>query len=210
MAIDEALLQSAAEVGQPVLRLYSWLEPAATFGYAQHYRNVSAWTNLRPLIRRPTGGGLVPHDADWTYSLTFPPNHFWYKSKAVESYKRLHEWIRRSFHLVDVPTQLAPAAQKEGPGRCFVGAEQFDLLREGVKIAGAAQRRTRQGLLIQGSIQPGRCAIARADWENALLQTAVFPDPVAWTPLPAKRQLSDLAEKLEREKYSQATYNERR
>ena len=47
-------------------RFYAWLEPAATFGYFQRFAEVERMTLLRPLLRRPTGGGLVPHAADWT------------------------------------------------------------------------------------------------------------------------------------------------
>ena len=73
MALDEALLEASAHVGKPVLRFYGWAEPAATFGYFQKFADVERATLLRPLIRRPTGGGIVPHDADWTYSLVFSP-----------------------------------------------------------------------------------------------------------------------------------------
>ncbi len=94
MALDEALLEAAARLGRPVLRFYGWTEPAATFGYFQKYAEVERATLLRPLIRRPTGGGIVPHDADWTYSLVFPPDHEWHSLKAEESYRRVHEWIQ--------------------------------------------------------------------------------------------------------------------
>ena len=94
MALDEALLEAASRLGQPVLRFYGWTEPAATFGYFQKYAEVERATLLRPLIRRPTGGGIVPHDADWTYSLVFPPDHEWHSLKAEESYRRIHEWIQ--------------------------------------------------------------------------------------------------------------------
>src|SRR5688572_17048998 len=97
MALDEALLISIADLGGPLLRFYSWTEPAATFGYSQKFSEVESQTRLRPLIRRPTGGGIVPHDCDWTYSVIFPPQHFWYSLKALESYRRLHEWIRCAF-----------------------------------------------------------------------------------------------------------------
>ena len=82
MALDEALLESMSRLGRPVLRFYGWTEPAATFGYFQKYADVERATHLRPLIRRPTGGGIVPHDADWTYSLVFPPGHEWHSLKA--------------------------------------------------------------------------------------------------------------------------------
>ncbi len=83
MAADEALLESAPELGRPVLRFYGWKESAATFGYSQKYADMEKLTPLRPLVRRPTGGGLVPHDADWTYSLVVPAGHFWHRLKAA-------------------------------------------------------------------------------------------------------------------------------
>ena len=57
MALDEALLESVARLGAPVLRFYGWSQPAATFGYFQHFAEIERTTLLRPLIRRPTGGG---------------------------------------------------------------------------------------------------------------------------------------------------------
>src|SRR6267142_4414718 len=90
MALDEALLESMPRLGQPVLRFYSWSEPAASFGYFQKFREIERLTQLRPLVRRPTGGGLVPHDRDWTYSLVFPPTSAWYGLRAIQSYQRVH------------------------------------------------------------------------------------------------------------------------
>src|SRR6266850_8317909 len=83
MALDEALLQAMPRLGKPVLRFYSWSEPAASFGYFQRYADAANAISLRPLVRRPTGGGMVPHDGDWTYSLVFPPAHSWYVLKAT-------------------------------------------------------------------------------------------------------------------------------
>ena len=108
MALDESLLESVSRLGRPVLRFYGWTEPAATFGYFQKYAEVERATHLRPLIRRPTGGGIVPHDADWTYSLVFPPGHEWHSLKAEESYRRVHEWIQSAFAKLNVTTELAP------------------------------------------------------------------------------------------------------
>jgi lipoyl(octanoyl) transferase len=155
MAFDRALLDSAAQRAQPVLRFYGWTQPAASFGYFQRLP-VERLTPLRPLVRRPTGGGLVPHDADWTYTLCFPPTHPWYSLRATQSYERVHAWIRDAFLQLHIDTALAPISRRD-PGLCFVGAERNDLLWHGRKIAGAAQRRNRSGLLIQGSIQPPPC-----------------------------------------------------
>ncbi len=210
MALDEALMQLAPELGRPVLRFYGWTEPAATFGYSQSYSAIEKITRLRPLIRRPTGGGLVPHDADWTYSLAFPPNDPWYQLKAVQSYQRVHEWIRDAFARINVTTTLSPCCVKEIPGQCFIGAEKYDVLWHGKKIAGAAQRRTKTALLIQGSIQPPPISLTRADWETAMCEVAGKQMNANWTLLETAGALESLARTLAATKYSQASYNQSR
>ena len=209
MAWDEALLEAVALLRQPVLRLYGWTEPAATFGYFQKFTEVERMTKLRPLIRRPTGGGLVPHDADWTYSLAFPPNNPWYELKATESYRRVHEWIQSAFEHLGTATDLSPCCRKEVPGQCFAGAEQFDVLLAERKIAGAAQRRTRDGLLIQGSIQPPPGA-QREEFEKAFCAVASARWNVEWQPLLVSSELAERVKALAREKYSRRAFNERR
>ncbi|MGP8200292.1 MAG: biotin/lipoate A/B protein ligase family protein [Limisphaerales bacterium] len=210
MALDETLLESAPGLGRPVLRFYGWLEPAASFGYAQKYADIERWTLLRPLVRRPTGGGLVPHDADWTYSVVIPARHPWHRLKAAESYRRVHEWIRHAFAQVGVPTTLAASSQKEMPGQCFVGAEKFDLMWHGRKIAGAAQRRTRTGLLIQGSIQPPPISVTREDWQSAMCEVARNQWDVEWSPLQITEPLADMTRSLQDARYLQAGYNQKR
>jgi lipoate-protein ligase A len=209
MALDETLLRHAAKLAKPVLRFYSWSEPAASFGYFQRYADVANATSLRPLVRRPTGGGIVPHDRDWTYSLIIPPSHSWYALKAIESYRRLHEWICNAFQNVGIAAELAPHARKDVPGQCFAGAEQFDVVLRDQKIAGAAQRRTRDGLLIQGSVQPPP-GTNRGAWEVAFMIWAVKHLQVGgpdWWPPP---HLEEEARELAHTKYSDDAYNQRR
>lgn len=210
MALDEALLESAPQLPGAVLRFYGWTEPAASFGYSQKYAEVEKLTALRPLVRRPTGGGLVPHDSDWTYSLVFPPAHPWYRSKATESYLRVHEWLRDAFAQMNVPATLSPARQKEIPGQCFIGAEKDDLLWHGRKIAGAAQRRTRNGLLIQGSVQPPPVPLSRDLWENAMCQVAHEKHGIEWQTLTPDLKLQNLVAKIRIEKYGRQDFNEKR
>lgn len=210
MAVDEALLACARDAAIPVLRFYDWTEPAATFGYFQKHSEIERVTELRPLIRRPTGGGLVPHDNDWTYSVAIPPAHAWFSLKAVESYQRIHEWLKGAFAAIGVETELAPCCQTEGPGQCFVGAEQFDLLLGGRKLAGAAQRRTKSGLLIQGSIQPEELIVKRRDWEEAMRRAASDAWSVDWAEFPDPESLQAAAAELVRMKYGAAEFNRRR
>ncbi len=210
MALDEALLENAARLGAPVLRFYGWTEPAATFGYFQKYAEVAAATKLRPLIRRPTGGGIVPHDADWTYSFAVPPGHEWHSLKAEESYRRIHDWLRQTFAELKIETELAPCCQKSLPGQCFIGHEKFDLLWRGKKIAGAAQRRNKLGLLIQGSVQPPPISLARKNFDQAMRAVAVKNFSVAWTDFAPDARLLEHSTKLVQEKYSQAGYHQKR
>ncbi len=210
MATDEALLESAESRGCPVLRFYSWTEPAASFGYFQRFGDVARITHLRPLVRRPTGGGVVPHEADWTYSLVFPPSHCWYRLKAMESYRQLHEWLQESFKRCSLSTELAAIRNKERPGECFAGSEQFDLLRAGRKMGGAAQRRNRHGLLIQGSIQPVPAEIGRRQWEDALCRAAEGKWGIRLETFQPDAQLRNRVTELAAGKYLRRDYNERR
>jgi lipoate-protein ligase A len=210
MALDEALLEAMPRLHHPILRFYGWTEPAASFGYFQRYAEIQSLTTLRPLVRRPTGGGLVPHDADWTYSLVFPTSHEWYLLAATESYRRIHAWIQTAFKRLDVETELAPAANKNGVGQCFIGHEQCDLLWRGRKIAGAAQRRRKDRLLIQGSIQPPANSIARPVWEQAMREAASFVHGVTWKEYGVDAQVQEKTAELAATKYSQAHYTQRR
>jgi lipoate-protein ligase A len=239
MALDEALLQNVSRLGRPVLRFYGWTQPAATFGYFQQFAAVERATHLRPLIRRPTGGGIVPHDLDWTYSAVFPPHQEWHSLPAEESYRRIHDWLRLAFAKLDVMTELAGSRQHGEaqatnaagderqvepsqsllapaatgiPGRCFVGHEKFDLLWHGKKIAGAAQRRNRLGLLIQGSVQPPPLPLPlkRVDFAAAMQAIAVEKLQACWTELAPDPGLRQHAETLAAVKYSQAGYNQKR
>ena len=212
MAWDEVLLETAGQLGGPVLRTYGWREPAATFGYFQRWREIATLTNLRPLIRRPTGGGLVRHENDWTYALVLPAGHPWHRLRAVASYERLHTWLQRALARLDVVTRLAPAPQLDGPGQCFIGAERHDLLHAGRKLAGAAQRRTRRGLLIQGSVQPAPPGLTRAAWHAALRETATADWGVHWRSLPPETERARAAAARQRaaEKFARPEYNQRR
>lgn len=204
MAMDEALLEFVNAISLPVLRFYGWTIPAATFGYSQRFADVEKMTLLRPLIRRPTGGGLVPHDRDWTYSLVFPTDSEWFQLTAKESYRAVHEWVRDAFTECKIETALAPQAIIETPGQCFVGAEESDLLWFGKKIAGAAQRRNKLGLLIQGSVQPPPIPLDRSAWQNGMVQGR------DWESLKPDGALMERAEELAALKYSQEMFNRKR
>jgi lipoate-protein ligase A len=206
MALDEALLVEAQSIGGPVLRFYAWTQPAASFGYFQRIPDVEKATQLRPLVRRPTGGGIVPHDADWTYSVTVPAGHAWHSLRAQQSYRRMHEWIQSAFARLNVDTTLADCARKPRPGECFAGHEVDDVLWQGHKVAGAAQRRTRTGLLIQGSIQPPPLGLSRSSWRQAMCEV----EPVRWQTWTLDTGIQQRVEELIRSKHGNVVYQRKR
>lgn len=210
MAFDEALLNRVAKIGVPVLRFYGWTEPAATFGYFQKIADIEAATRLRPLIRRPTGGGLVPHADDWTYSFTVPPGHWWYQLKAEASYSQMHRWLQSAFRNLGLKMELAPCCRKDIPGQCFAGYEKHDLLFVGRKLAGAAQRRNKLGLLIQGSIQPPPANRERERFINSMIKTGNELFDGAAVGLKPDEVLTGLANSLAEERYQRTEYIRRR
>jgi lipoate-protein ligase A len=181
MALDFLLLQRYPHAAVR-FRHYGWQRPAFTFGYSQKIEFVRA--NLPQdeafdLCRRPTGGGIVDHRDDWTYTLVIPRGHPLEELRATESYRAVHEALAAALRrqgvaavtkaAADEPEAEAgdDAAEKAVPGVCFQRAEIYDVVREtdGGKIAGAAQKRNKRGLLFQGSLW--RPAVGRViDWEQ--------------------------------------------
>ena len=161
MAIDAALLDSLPK-GLAAFRHYAWTKPAATFGYAQHFKDVqNSLDHELTLCRRLTGGGIVDHRNDWTYALIVEATQYCVTFPATELYERIHRSISKTMTTQSIENQLAPCPRHcdeavyntESSLQCFVKPAANDVLRlDGKKIAGAAMKRNRSGLLIQGSI----------------------------------------------------------
>lgn len=211
MAWDEALLEFVGAGGTPVFRVYSWAEPAVTFGYFQRFELVRRLTGFERPVRRPTGGGIVRHGNDLTYALVLPAGHWWYRLRATESYRTLHQWIGKAFSGLGLDPELAPSSYHPGhTGECFVGHEQFDLVLSGRKIAGAAQRRTQTGLLIQGSIQLPGHGPGMNEQTLALLQAGTEMFRVHWLQMQPNPELLQRVNWLVTNKYGTDAFNQKR
>jgi lipoyl(octanoyl) transferase len=148
MAVDEMLFLTAV---CPVLRVYRWIRPSVSFGYFTPWAEVASRFAGRDLVRRWTGGGIVEHGRDFTYSLICPNE----KSlpPTIEFYRFVHLAIASILRKSGYPIEIALTTDAVQSAACFAKAVQFDLKLRGEKIAGAAIRRNRKGLLLQGSIQ---------------------------------------------------------
>jgi lipoate-protein ligase A len=178
MAVDEALLERASV---PILRFYGWRGPSLSFGYFGRYADVADEAQHRAIVRRWTGGGIVLHGEDLTYSLILPSTHFAAAQSSRTVYAHVHGAIQRALS-TSADVALAAENAPKISDACFANPVVADVLVSGRKIAGAAQRRTRAGLLHQGSIQYDRLA---ADFPEAFarelcprFQTMTLPSEV--------------------------------
>lgn len=164
MACDEVL----AGCGEaPVLRTYRWAEPAVTFGYSQRLRNVQTLANGQPVMRRWTGGGMVFHGGDLTLALAIPASEEIVRPPSARIYQAIHE------ALLSAILEILPAAKLVAPEECRCGPVCFDspvahdIIAGPRKILGGAMRRSRPGVLYQGSLHahaaPAALAEALAD-----------------------------------------------
>ena len=188
MALDEVLLASAAG---PVLRVYRWARPSVSFGYFGKIADVEATWPGREMVRRWTGGGIVPHGADVTYTLIVPRSSTFFRLGPAESYRVIHELIAALLVAEGNGVRMAATANPKISEACFENPARYDLIANTGKIAGAAQRRTRAGLLHQGSIQG---AALPADFGARLGKTLthrVSERPLAESDLAEARELSE-------------------
>jgi lipoate-protein ligase A len=197
MAVDESLFLSSAD---PVFRSYRWVRPSVSFGYFISWEEVSRRFSGRDLVRRWTGGGIVEHGQDFTYSLICPGSR---NLPTLEFYRFVHSAMATILRIKGSPVEIAPGTDPSRSAACFEKAVQFDLQLRGEKIAGAAIRRNRQGLLLQGSIQrfevPAHFGEMLAAALSEQVESLVVPESVM-----------EQAARIAKEKYGAAEWNCRR
>jgi len=172
MAVDEALLESAAAGGAATLRFYQWSEPTLSLGYFQRAadRDQHAASRLCPLVRRASGGGAIVHDRELTYSVAWPMRDTRIKA-ATNLYDACHETlvevlaamaVKATIYrpLPDACTSGSQARESPPPFLCFQRRSCGDILCGAHKIVGSAQRRSRGAVLQHGSILLSRSSCA--------------------------------------------------
>ncbi len=158
MAEDTRLLAALDPEGPPLLHLYEWASPSATYG---HFIDPKVHLNLEAaarcglkLARRPTGGGIVFHIWDLAFSFLMPAKHPLCSEKTLDNYHFVNQAVLDALEDL-LPNRTSAALLSEHtptPSFCMARATIYDVLYGGKKIAGAAQRRTKNGYLHQGSI----------------------------------------------------------
>ena len=179
MAVDEELLRKIGDL--PILRLYDWEGAWVSVGYFGDLE--AALVQFGPevsVVKRPTGGGVVDHRNDLTYTLVIPASHELVRGSRQEAYRIIHQAVAGALRECGMSAELIDHdSQSESPN-CFEKAVRWDVVDErGRKQAGAGQRRTKQGLLHQGSVsRPGD----KGEIFQKALVAGLATTPSLWTP----------------------------
>lgn len=163
MAIDEALLRSFDPASsQPVLRLYGWAPPTLSLGRFQKAAEVLDLGRCRAdnvaVVRRVTGGGVIYHADELTYSLVCAPGQIPPAASIKDSFRVLTGFLLAFYRMLGLDAAYAADVAPEGTrlgertAFCFAGRESFDILAGGSKIGGNAQRRLKGVIFQHGSI----------------------------------------------------------
>lgn len=167
MAKDALLLNQMKANSPPILHFYEWKSPCLTYGYftkPDHYLDLEAikYYGLQ-MSRRPTGGGIIFHLSDFAFSLLVPASHPRFSLNTLDNYAFINQKVAEAithFTIQSMGKSLQPTLfsmesiclKRECNVFCMAKPTQYDLILEGRKVGGAAQRRTREGLLHQTSL----------------------------------------------------------
>lgn len=164
MELDAALLSDLKEEKSPILHLYDWEKDAATYG---HFIDPENFLNMEgvkkhqlDLAKRPTGGGIVFHNCDLAFSVLVPATYTWFSPNPLDNYAFVNNRVIWAIEqIIQTPAQLLPEEpaplDEHCSSFCMAKPTKYDVMIQGKKIGGAAQRKTRDGYLHQGSISIG-------------------------------------------------------
>lgn len=159
MAFDRNLLDHLHE---PLLHFYEWEADSATYGHFikpfQFLNQLEVEKKNLCLAQRPTGGGIVFHLFDFAYSVLVPLHHPFFSLNTLDNYLFINSIIKSSIEkfLNQSEVALLPIEAKENSQEnqsfCMAKPTKFDVMFQGYKVGGAAQRKTNKGYLHQGTI----------------------------------------------------------
>src|ERR1700733_12121025 len=163
MQMDAKLLENLSGQERPILHLYEWEKQSATFGYFVKPEELLDLEEAKKrgldLARRPTGGGGVFHLWDLAFSVLVPAKSNLFSTNTLDNYNLINrvvkdvvkEFIGISDEIGLIPDD-APFQDQTCTHFCMARPTKYDVMLQGKKIAGAAQRKTKDGFLHQGTI----------------------------------------------------------
>lgn len=156
MAVDEAIYRDGRQQHGLVLRCYSWEGKWHSIGYFAKLGELSC-RDSGNVVRRLTGGGVVEHGEDFTFSVSIPARHPLTSARGTELYRWIHTVVSEALResRPGEGYELAERRDLGGGDRgwCFREPVPADVLSAGRKVVGGAMKRSREGILYQGSVQ---------------------------------------------------------
>lgn len=156
MAIDTVSVEIARDEDCSILRLYRWQGNTISFGANEsalrHWRRDLIEADDIPCVRRPTGGRGVWHDAeDLTYSWVGRCDD---RAGVRRIYRELHQRLAASIDPTGQRASLSDTTLIPGlvPGACFDVPVGGEVMLQGRKAIGSAQRVSGDHLLQHGAI----------------------------------------------------------
>ena len=147
------------EIVPSMLRIYSWRPKCISMGYSQDMSGLVDRLLAKKMgwevVKRPTGGGIVFHnEAEVTYSLITPIDSL--PKGLVPSYKKISEAVVKGLGKIGIRAKIARTQNSEhraqNTGLCFSYPAEYEIVCQGRKLVGSAQKRGKRALLQQGSI----------------------------------------------------------
>ncbi len=158
MAKDEYLLHRLEQEPGTCLRFYSWARPTVSLGYSQRPERVLDAAYCRrhgiDIVRRITGGKLVLHDQEVTYSLCSSDSET-FSSNLSDSYRLISQGLMCGLEKMGLKPRLAgppPENYVRGSLPCFSYPARDEIEVLGRKVVGSAQKRIGRRFLQHGSI----------------------------------------------------------
>ncbi len=165
MALDEKLLDQAAE-GEviPTLRLYTWDPPAVSLGRFQAIETAVRADACRrhgfDVVRRFTGGRAVLHHQELTYCIVSRTDNPLFPQDVLGTYKVIAEGLLACLENLGIRAEMVSRSgrhaglveRKPKDPSCFSSPSWYEILVDGRKIIGSAQRRVSGAFLQHGSI----------------------------------------------------------
>ena len=215
MAADEALCE--ARPAPYILRFYNWKEPGVTFGYSQRRRQVqealdASGRGITAVTRRPTGGGIVFHETDLTFSFIFPSPGVLFE--PGKTYERLHRSINGEYDRLGVTFDLLNEktrdyAVNDPVMNCFAKPVDKDILYNGKKVLGGALRKFGEHMLYQASFQAPDARQNAALHRNAVIKALGAEFSLEWEAAAMPADAAGKAAAIAGAKYRTAAWNER-
>jgi lipoate-protein ligase A len=157
----------------------------------------------RATVRRWTGGGVVSHGEDLTYSIMIGSMDAAFALPSKMIYHRVHSAVSQALRKIGIEADIIEKQSAKISEACFANPVASDVIANGRKIAGAAHRKSGSGLLHQGSIQSPNLDERFRKVFAALLSSQI-------TVAKTEEAVLDAAEELAANKYATTAWLHRR